>query len=467
MDRQLTSRNDEAEPGAGHEQGDVNTGALRERYWQRNLSAEAREIHERDRRFFLRQNLSTPVLDVLSRAHGVYIEDLRGRRYIDMHGNGVHNAGFNNPEVVRAVRRQLDTELTFCPRRYTNEPAVRLAETLARITPAGLEKSLFCPGGSEAIEMAIALARQVTGRYKTISYWNSFHGAGFAAASVGGEALFRSLPGPMMPGSLHVEFPDYYRNPWGFSREADVDTECLRQLELVFRKEPGIACVVAEPVSAAPVVPGVAYWQGVRELCRRYGALLVFDEIIEGFGRTGKMFACQHSVTPDILVLGKALGGGLLPFAGIVARPELDVCAHLSVGHYTHEKNALCAAAALAEIRYIEAQRLPEHAARLGAYALSRLEQMKARHSLIGNVTGIGLHLGLDLVKDRATRERACDEAETVMYRCMEKGLAFKTMEGNRITLRPALVITQREMDRALDLLEEAIGEVEEGQGYP
>ncbi len=160
---------DSAAAGAGEEQGDVNTGALRQSYWRRNLSPEAREIHERDRRFFLRQNLSTPVLDVLSRARGIYLEDLRGRRYIDMHGNGVHNAGFNNPEVVRAVREQLDAGLTFCPRRYTNEPAVRLAETLARITPAGLEKSLFCPGGSEAVEMAIALARQVTGRYKTIS----------------------------------------------------------------------------------------------------------------------------------------------------------------------------------------------------------------------------------------------------------------------------------------------------------
>ena len=121
-------------------------------------------------------------------------------------------------------------------------------------------------------------------------------------------------------------------------------------MELVFRREPGIACIVAEPVSAAPVVPPSRYWQGVKELCQRFGALLVFDEIIEGLGRTGKMFACQHSVTPDILVLGKSLGGGLLPFAGIVAQRQHDVCPHLSVGHYTHEKNALCAAAALAEI---------------------------------------------------------------------------------------------------------------------
>ena len=220
-------------------------------------------------------------------------------------------------------------------------------------------------------------------------------------------------------------------------------------------------------MSAAPGVPGGGYWEGGRDLCRRHGALLIFDEIIEGFGRTGKMFACQHSVTPDILVLGKSLGGGLLPFAGIVARPEYDVCPHLSVGHYTHEKNALCAAAALAEIRLLEEHRLPEHAAALGQYALSRLAEMKARHLLIGNVTGIGLHLGLELVKNRDTRQKASEEAEVVMYRCMEKGLAFKTMEGSRITLRPALVITKQEMDLALDILDTAIGEVELGAGYP
>jgi 4-aminobutyrate aminotransferase len=214
------------------------------------------------------------------------------------------------------------------------------------------------------------------------------------------------------------------------------------------------------------VVPSSAYWEGVKNLCRRYGALLIFDEIIEGFGRTGKMFASEHYLTPDVLVLGKSLGGSLVPFAGIVTHDRYNTLAHRSIGHYTHEKNALCAAAALAEIKVIEDQGLVAHAAELGRYTKDRLEEMMERHPLIGHVAGLGLHLGLDLVRNRKTRERAVDEAETVMYKCMEKGLAFKTIEGNVLTLRPALVISREEMDRALGILDAAIDDVERGVGY-
>jgi 4-aminobutyrate aminotransferase len=448
------------------EQGDINATEARRKYWDRNLSATALARVEEDERYFLHQSLSTPVLNAISRAHGVYIEDMEGNRYIDMHGNGVHNAGFNHPEIIRAVNRQLVDRMTFCPRRYTNGPAVRLAKKLAEITPAGLCRSLFCPGGSEAIEMAVALAMQVTGKFKTISYWDAFHGAGFAAASLGGEAHFKGGLGPMVPGALHVEFPNYFRNPWGFEDKAAVDAECLRQMEMVFDREPGIAAVVGEPLSATPVVPSRRYWEGVKTLCRQYGALLIFDEIIEGFGRTGKMFASEHYLTPDVLVLGKSLGGGLLPFAGIITHDRYNVCGHRSIGHYTHEKNALCAAAALAEIEVIETRGLVAHAADLGHYAKARLCEMMVRHPLIGHVAGVGLHLGIDLIRDPNTKARAVDEAEAVMYRCMEKGLAFKTIEGNVLTLRPALVITREEMDRALGILEDAIDEVEHGMGY-
>jgi 4-aminobutyrate aminotransferase len=448
------------------EQGDVNTTPNRRKYWERNLSPEARKWFDEDCRYFLHQSLSTPVLNVLSGAEGIYIRDLEGRSYIDMHGNGVHNAGFNHPAVVAAVRRQLNEGLTFCPRRYTNIPAIQLAKKLAEIAPGGLGRSLFCPGGSEAIEMALTLARQVTGRFKTISFWDSFHGAGFAAAGVGGEEHFHGGIGPLLPGAFHVDFPNYYRNPWGFIREEDVDAECLRQIENVLQREPEMSAIIGEPVSATPVIPSRRYWEGVRELCDRFGALLIFDEIIEGFGRTGRLFACEHFVTPDVLVLGKSLGGGLLPFAGIVTHEKYNILPHRSIGHYTHEKNALCAAAALAEIEVIERERLGERSAELGAYTLQRLYEMQERHPLIGHVTGLGLHIGIDLVKDRVTKDRAVDEAEIVMFKCLERGLSFKTIDGNVLTLRPALVITQAEMDRALDILEQAIGQVERGENY-
>jgi len=448
------------------EQGDVNTTENRKKYWQKNLSASAMEIFERDNRYFLHQSLSTPVLNVLSRADGIYIEDADGKRYIDMHGNGVHNAGFNHPQIVEALLRQINAGLTFCPRRYTNSPAVDLAQKLAEITPAPLCKSLFCPGGSEAIEMALTLAKQVTGHFKTISFWDSFHGAGLAAASIGGEEHFKGGMGPMMPGAMHVEFPNYYRNPWGFDSEAAVDAECLRQLRLILEREPGVAAIIGEPISATPVIPSSHYWQGVKQLCEQYGALLIFDEVIEGLGRTGKLFASEHYLTPDIMVLGKSLGGGMLPFAGIVTQARYDVLAHRSIGHYTHEKNALCCAAALAEIRVIEEQNLVENAAVVGEHARARLNEMQVAHPLIGHVAGRGLHIGIDLVRDQTTRERAIDEAEAVMFKCMEKGLAFKTIEGNVITLRPALIISKSQMDDALDILEEAIGEVERGELY-
>ena len=447
------------------EQGDINTTEARRGYWERNLSGEARAWFEEDAKYFLHQSLSTPVINVIARAEGAWIEDLDGKRYLDMHGNGVHNAGFNHPAVLRAVRKQLDDGLTFCPRRYTNIPSVRLAKKLAEITPGDLCRSLFCPGGSDAIEMALKLAKQVTGRFKTISFWDSFHGAGFGAASVGGEEHFHGGLGPLVPGAFHVEFPNYYRNPWRFTNEEDVDAECLRQIEMIMRREPEMAALIGEPVSANPVVPSRRYWEGVRELCEKYGALLIFDEVIEGFGRTGKMFASEHYLTPDILVLGKSLGGGVLPLAGIVTREKYNVLQDRSIGHYTHEKNALSAAAALAEIAVIEEEDLCGHAARLGAHAIERLQEMAERHRLIGCVTGIGLHIGIDLVRDRTTKERAVREAEAIMFKCMERGLAFKTIEGNSITLRPALVITREEMDWALDVLDETIGEVEGAAG--
>ncbi|RKY00468.1 MAG: aspartate aminotransferase family protein, partial [Spirochaetes bacterium] len=446
--------------------GDINVSPLREKYWKQNFDETTWKWFEEDKEYFIHQSLSTPVLQVLAKSYDIYIEDLQGRRYIDMHGNGVHNAGFSNPEVIEAVKRALDEQLAFTPRRYTNIPVINLAKKLAEITPGDLKRCLFCPGGSEAIEMAIALAKQVTGNFRTISYWGSFHGAGYAAASVGGEEHFKGGYGPMVPGAIHVDFPDYYRNPWGFDDPEEVNAECIRQIENVMKNEPGIAAIIGEPISATPVIPTKSYWEGVKNLAEQYGALLIFDEIIEGLGRTGEMFACQHFVTPDVLVLGKSLGGGLLPFAGIVTRDKYNVLQHRSIGHYTHEKNPLCATAALAEISYIEKHGLVENARKVGEFALKRLEEMKDRHPLIGNVAGLGLHLGIDLVTDRKRKTRAVKEAEMIMYKCMEKGVAFKIIEGNAITLRPSLTITEDQMDYSLGVIEDAITSVERGELY-
>ena len=445
------------------EQGDINASDLRQQYVNA-LDDETRHWINEDARYFLHQALSTPVMNVLSKTVGPFIYDLQGKSYLDMHGNGVHNAGFSNPEVIKAVIEQLQASLAFPPRRYTNIPAVQLAKKLVELTPAGLDRVLFCPGGSEAIEMALMLAKQVTGKWKTLSYWDAYHGTGFQASTVGGEEHFTVGNGPMAPGAFHVEFPNYYRNPWGFTNEEQIDEAYLRQIKIILQRNPDMAALIGEPISATPVVPSKNYWQQVKEICNRYDMLLIFDEIIEGFGRTGKFFASEHFVTPDVLVLGKTLGGGLLPFAGIVTMDKYNVLQHRSIGHFTHEKNPLCCTAGLATINYIEQHKLVDNSAAMGAYLMDRLHELKEVYPLIGNIAGKGLHMGIDLVKDRYTKERATREAEAIMYYCMQQGIAFKIIEGNVITMRPALTITKDDCDRVVTVLKNALEWVRGGK---
>jgi 4-aminobutyrate aminotransferase len=434
------------------EQGDNNAGEFRAAYIA-GLDSETKHWLEEDAKYFFHQALSTPVMNVLSKTQGAKITDLQGNEYIDLHGNGVHNAGFSNSEVIEAVIQQLQDQLAFTPRRYTNIPAVKLAKKLVEVTPPGLDRVLFCPGGSEAIEMAVALAKHITGRWKTISYWDSYHGNGFQASSIGGEEHFTTGQGPMVPGAFHVEFPNYYRNPWGLSDPEAIDDLYLRQIKLILKRNPDIAALIAEPISSTPVVPSRRYWEQIRQICDEYGILLIFDEIIEGFGRTGKWFACEHFVTPDVLVLGKTLGGGLMPFAGIVTNEKYNVLQHRSIGHFTHEKNPLCSTAGLATINYLEKNNLIKQAQEKGEYLLGRLVELKLRFPVIGNIAGKGLHIGIDLVKDRKTKERAVDYAEIIMYDCMRQGVAFKVIEGNILTLRPALTISREECDQVLNAL--------------
>ena len=435
--------------------------------WQRDLDAATRALVEEDARWFLRQSVSTPCLSAIAKAEGIWIEDAGGRRAMDFHGNNVHHIGYGHPRLKEAITRQMD-DLPFAPRRFANRPAVELAEKLASIAPGGLSKILFTTGGSDATEVALKIARAATGRFKTISFWDSFHGAGFGAASIGGEALFRSGPiGPLLAGAEHVAPFACYRCPYGYpDRDGQPPLElcklaCANMVRYALEREGDVAAVIAEPARAVPYLPPPGFWQAVRAACNDHGALLIFDEIPTGLGKTGKMFACEHDgVAPDILVMGKALGGGILPIAAVLARAELDVAEEWAFGHYTHEKNPVTCRAALTTIEIIEDEKLVENAARVGALALARLNEMKRRYPLIGDVRGRGLLLGVELVTDRAAKTPAKDAAEAVMYRALEKGLSFKTTMGNVLTLTPPLVITDAEMTKALDILEECFAEI-------
>jgi 4-aminobutyrate aminotransferase len=440
-------------------EGDVNLSPEREAWQAEYLDQETRDLLEEDARVFLHQSLSTPCLNAIQACQGSTIEDLQGRRYLDFHGNWLHQVGFANGAVVEAIKKQLD-ELSFCTRRYTNRVAVALAKKLTDLAPGNLNRVLFAPGGTSAIGMALKLARAATGRHKTVSMWDSFHGASLDAISVGGEAIFRRDAGPLLPGSEHVPPPDDYRCLWDCHQRGGCDLKCASYLEMVLEKEGDVAAVIAEPVRSVPYLPTKAYWQAVRAACDRHGTLLIFDEIPHALGRTGYMFTCEHfEVAPDILVIGKGLGGGILPLAAMIAREGLDVAADKALGHYTHEKNPVLCAAALATIGYIEDHDLLARARELGAYALERLHELKARHVLVGDVRGIGLMLGVELVRDPQTKERAVLEAERVMYSALSKGLSFKVTMGNVLTLVPPLTISREELDTALDILDRAIGE--------
>jgi 4-aminobutyrate aminotransferase len=439
-------------------EGDLNLSPHRSAWDSQNIDAETRHWLDEDARYFLHQALSTPCLDVLTKCDGIYIEDLQGNRFMDFHGNNVHQVGFGNRRVIDAIKTQMDV-LPFCTRRYTNIPSIQLAKKLAELAPGDLNRVLFAPGGTTAIGMALRLARAATGRFKTISMWDSFHGASLDAISIGGEAIFRAGAGPLLPGTEHVPPPDPYRCVWDCGGECNL--RCARYVEYVLEKEGDVGAVIAETARSTSLIPPPGYWEEIRAACDRHGALLILDEIPHALGRTGKMFTCEHyNVVPDMLVIGKGLGGGIFPLAAIIVRENLNVMSRQALGHYTHEKNPVACAAALATIQTIEEDGLIENAKNVGAYALERMRAMMQKYELIGEVRGLGLLLGMELVRARGTRERATDEAERVMYSALGKGLSFKVTMGNIITLTPPLTITMDKMQRALDILDASLREV-------
>ena len=440
-----------------HTEGEANTSARRAEWSGTQDHPETRALLDRDARAFLHQSLSSPCVSTIARAKGIWIEDTAGRRYMDFHGNSVHHIGYGHPRLIAAIKDQLD-RLPFSPRRFTNEVSTTLAERLGALAPWPA-KVLFTTGGSDAVEVALRLARAATGRFKTLSFWDSFHGAGFGASSVGGEATFRSqIAGPLLPGAEHVAPFHCYHCAYGHPGPATCGLACAGMVDFALDREGDIAALVAEPMRAVPVVPPESYWPRVAERCKARDTLLILDEIPTGLGKTGRMFSHQHDeVVPDMIVLGKALGGGVLPIAAVLARADLDVAGDFAIGHYTHEKNPVTARAALTTLDIIEDEGLVERAATLGTAAMDRLRDRLAGHAHVGDIRGRGLMFGIEIVTDRASRTPDPDRAEAVYYACLAEGLSFKISGGNVLTLSPPLTILKTDLDRALDIVETAI----------
>ncbi|ELA9711886.1 TPA: aspartate aminotransferase family protein [Vibrio parahaemolyticus] len=440
-------------------EGDVNTTPARQA-WNASMDDERTQaLLKRDSEVFLHQAMSTPCLDTLEAAEGIYIQDATGKKYMDFHGNNVHQLGYGHPHVIKRVQEQI-AKLPFSPRRFTNETTIECAEKLTQICGGELNRVLFAPGGTSAVGMALKLARHITGNCKVVSLWDSFHGASLDAISVGGEACFRQGMGPLMAGVERIPPAVSYRGAFPVADGSDV--HYADYLEYVIEKEGGVGAFIAEAVRNTDVqVPSKAYWKRIREICDKHNVMLIIDDIPNGMGRSGEWFTYQaYDIEPDMLCVGKGLGGGLVPIAAMVTKDKYNTAEQISMGHYTHEKSPIGCAAALATMEAIEQGGLLDKVKADSQFMREKLLEMKAKYSVIGDVRGIGMLWGIELVTDHESKARAYDEAEAVLYQCLNNGVSFKVSQGNVIQLSPPLIITREQLTEALAIFEEAIAKV-------
>ena len=438
-------------------EGDANFTHNR-KLWNDNLDENTVDIIGQDERVFLRQSMSTPCMNAVSDVEGCYIIDTRGKRYLDFHGNSVHQVGHKNKYVIEKIKNQLD-ELPFIPRRYTSDIAVKAADALINKTTSKNFKVLFTPSGSAAVGLALKVARKVTGRHKVISMWEAFHGAGLDTISVGGEYVFKKDIGPLMPGAIKSIPYNGYRNLINSDDNIKVSDFCLDYLEYIIENEGEIGAILLEPIRATDThVPPKEYFKRLRKICDENKILLIFDEIPTCLGRSGEFYVHQNfGIEPDILVLGKGLGGGIVPQAAVLVNKRYDVAEDISLGHYTHEKPAIGCAAICAAIEYIDENSLMDNCRDLSQFAMSRGKELMNKYNCIGDFRIQGLLISFEFVKDRITKEKDTDLSERILYSSLEEGLSFKVSSGNCITWHPPLVISKEELEFAFDIFEKAI----------
>ena len=402
---------------------------------------------------------------VVETAKDAVITDVNGKQYIDCFaGISVVNAGHCNPEVIAAAKAQMD-KLVHCGSYiYYSQPTADLAEKLAHITPPGLTKTFFGNSGAEAIEGAMKLARLYSGKHEFIALHASFHGRSWGALSITGNQGRKKRGGPYAAGIAFAPVPYAYRSNWRNDPE-----ECARQCAKAiddavrFATAGDVAAFIAEPVwgEGGILVPPPNYFHEVKKVLDKHGILFIADEVQSGFARTGKMFAIEHfGVTPDILVTAKGIADGF-PLSGFTTRPEIADAYkpgdHLS----TFGGNPVACAAALANIQFMEREKLAERAAENGKYVMAKLRELQGDNPLIGEVRGLGLMIGIELVKDAALTP-ATAEAEAIREVCRENGLLVGVggVYGNVVRFQPPLVITKQQLDKAVDVFAGALREV-------
>lgn len=438
-------------------EGDINSSQQRKN-WTDALDEKSLGVLKADEDTFVKQAMSTPCMNVIVAAEGCYITDMSGKKYLDFHGNSIHQVGYKNPYVMEAVKRQLD-ELPFIPRRYTSEIVITAARTLIDKTISKDYRVLFTPSGSAAVGIALKTARKITGRHKVISMWESFHGAGLDAISVGGEYVFRKDMGPLMPGGIRAIPYNAYRNLLQSTCQQTVAAFSLDYLEYIVRNEGDIGAIILEPIRATDIhIPPQSYFQRLREICDQNGILLIFDEIPTALGRSGEFYVHQNfGIEPDLLVLGKGLGGGIIPQAAVLIKAKYDSAQDISLGHYTHEKPALGCAAICAAIQYIDEYALLANCKTQSAFAVQQAQQLYEQYECIGDYRIAGLLISFELVKDRASKAKDDELAEQILYYCLQQGLSFKVAAGNCITWHPPLIVTKEQLAFAFQVFEAAL----------
>ncbi len=402
---------------------------------------------------------------VVESAAGAEIHAADGRTYLDCFaGIAVVNAGHVHPRVAAAAKAQIDTLIHAASYVYYVPTVADLAETLARITPGALQKTFFCNSGAEAIEGALRMTKVATGKREVIALQMAFHGRTYATLSITGNMARKTRGGPYMPGVAFAPAPYCYRCPLKLEPES-CGLACADAVEEVIRSQCSgdVAAFIVEPVMGeGGLIPLPAgYLARVQEILKRHGILLIVDEVQTGFGRTGKLFGVEHQtgdVEPDIIAMAKGIADGF-PLGAFIAPAQIadsfQPGEHLS----TFGGNPVSCAAAQANIAVLHDEGLIENSAELGRWALNELRQVQSSQPLIGEVRGQGLMLGIELVKDRATKEPATAEAARVRARCREAGVLIGVggQFGNVLRLQPPLVITRPQLAHAIEIMAQAL----------
>jgi 4-aminobutyrate aminotransferase len=407
---------------------------------------------------------------VIVEGRGATLWDIEGREYIDCYsGISVVNSGHCPQRVVEAIKRQAERLIHCGPYVYHTGPTTELAVKLAEITPPGLSKSFFGNSGAEANECALKLAKKFTKRHEIMALECSFHGRTIGTLSVTGQSRRRRYDmGPYLPGVSFAPAPYCYRCPMGRSYP-ECDLLCARRVEEIvdYHTSNNVAALIAEPIlgEGGIIVPPPDYFKVVREILDERDILLIVDEVQTGFARTGRMFAIEHyGVEPEIMTLGKGIAAGL-PLGVCISRADIgdafEPGDHLS----TFGGNPVCCAAALANIQIMEEEHLAERAEEKGRYLMKRLEELREAHSLIGDVRGKGLMVGVELVRDMGSKRPAADEASRVREEMRRGGILIGVggVKGSTLRLQPPLIIEVEQLERALNVLDTALTKVERG----